>query len=309
MNKYIICFFIASFILSSNIAFSAEDSTFIYKQQEFEQLKIEVERLKAKKVELEIENKRLSNLLNSNLNSENPKIKAQLEVKLSKLTDDNSQKEKIIEQKQDELSKAKKEKAEKEIKKAEKKKDLEFRKKEVEKAEMLLKTINEENTKLINDCEKKLKSINDIEDKHDLSRTNFPSDFLNDYSQNNNYKSNSEKQGIFSLIDKDINKNNNVNNSNRIIIQDFTYSSGFNYCDFKLKANNLNDSIKMSIYKGNIVKLFDYSDFHYNKDKNYYELNWDLKDLVGNSVGKGIYVARIEVNGKEVKKINFELKY
>ena len=56
----------------------------------------------------------------------------------------------------------------------------------------------------------------------------------------------------------------------------------------------------MSIYKGNIVKLFDYSDFHYNKDKNYYELNWDLKDLVGNSVGKGIYVARIEVNGKEV---------
>ena len=302
--------FLLCFVLCSSFAFAEEVTVTNNKESELEQLKIEIERLKTKKNELEFENNKLNNLLNQNTNTDNSKIREQLKEKLSKLTDDNNKKEKELKQKEEELKKLIKEKSELNIKKTELKKDLEFRKKEVIKAEELLKNITEDNEKISNDYNIKVQEINIIEDKYGLERTVYPPE-KNFTLANNNSCSNNEKPSLLSLIDKDINKNYNYNNSNEINICDFTYSSGFNYCDFKLNANNLNNSVKMSIYKdnGNIIKLFDYSVFRFNKEKNYFEFSWDLKDLVGNSVGKGKYIAKIEVKGQVIKTLEIVLKY
>ena len=299
MNNKIIYIVIFCLFFCSNIVFSADDSIFINKQQEeLEQLKVEVERLKAKKAELENENKRLSNFLNSNLKSNDSKIKQQLEEKLAILTIDNKAKEITLNTKQEDLSKAKKEKVEIEIKKAEKKKDLELKKREVKKAEEVLNKINEENINLISNCDVKVKEMNKIEEKYGLEKTKFSSDDYKDVILQN-------KRNDSGSI------NNSNNNSNKIIIHDFTYSSGFNYCVFRFKTNNLNKSLRLCIYDdgGHIVNFFDSSVFSFKKDKNNYELDWDLKDSAGNTVEKGHYIARIEVNGKELESIIVELTY
>ena len=124
------------------------------------------------------------------------------------------------------------------------------------------------------------------------------------------------KEKFISLIDKKILdnsktsvnneteiNNNTHNNSKKNIVDDFSWhleSSWITgkYIIFRIKAKNINDSIKLCInsrFTRKEVKCFVYSDFKFKKGE--YVLEWDLKDKTGKKVPNGTYKAIIE--GKE----------